>query len=179
MRATKQHRTCDVCFRPAWSPAAVLALSLILNVTITSAQSQFVSPGENLEAVGVPAIPASLARVVQRHTTGYGLPLTEWDPAKREIWLKNLTSDSASVFRVTEPGAASQPFLYIPAGVYDLYYQPQGHYLVYNQDSKGNEAFQMYLYDLGTHKSLLLTDGKSRNTEPVWSNAGDRIIYSA
>ena len=69
--------------------------------------------------------------------------------------------------------------MYIPAGVYDLYYQPQGRYLIYNQDTNGNEAFQMYLYDLGTHKSSLLTDGKSRNTEPVWSNAGDQIIYSS
>jgi dipeptidyl aminopeptidase/acylaminoacyl peptidase len=178
MRANNQPRTCDLLFRLVWLTAA-LALNPILTGTITTAQSQFISPGENIEAVGVPAIPASLARVVQRYTTGYGLPLAGWDSTKREIWLKNLTSNSASVFRVTEPGAASQPSLYIPAGVYDLYYQSQGRYLVYNQDTNGNEAFQMYLYDLGTHKSLLLTDGKSRNTEPVWSNAGDRIIYSS
>lgn len=179
MRATNQPHTCSELFSLLQSLAAVLALAPVFTPTIAFAQSQFINPGENIEAVGVPPIPLSLAREVQRYTTGYGLPLAGWDPARREIWLKNITSDSASVFRVTEPGVASQPTLYIPAGVYDLYYQPQCHYLVYNQDTNGNEAFQMYLYDLATHKRVLLTDEKSRNTEPVWSNAGDRIIFSA
>jgi dipeptidyl aminopeptidase/acylaminoacyl peptidase len=159
---------------------AVLTLAVSLALTpLAAGQGESVPPGKNIEAVGIPPVPAGLARTVQRYTTAYGLPLAGWDPTKREIWLKNLTGDSASVFRVSEPGGPSQPGLYIPAGVYDLYYQPQGQYLIYNRDTSGNEAFQMYLYDIGTRKSTLLTDGKSRNTEPVWSNAGDRIIYSS
>lgn len=142
-------------------------------------QSTEITPGVNLVTVGIPKIPGSLAPSVQRYTTGYGLPLAGWDPAKQEIWLKNLTSDSASVFRLGEPGGARQPILYIPAGAYDLYYQPQGRYLIYTQDANGNEAFQMYLYDIEARKSTLLTDGKSRNTEPVWSNAGNQTIYSS
>jgi dipeptidyl aminopeptidase/acylaminoacyl peptidase len=143
------------------------------------AQSNEITPGSNLVTQGIPKVPASLAPTVQRYTGAYGLPLAGWDPTKREIWLKNLTGNSTSVFRVGEPGGATEPILYISAGVYDLYYQPQGRYLVYNQDTNGNEAFQMYLYDLETRKSVVLTDGKSRNTEPVWSNAGDRIIFSS
>jgi dipeptidyl aminopeptidase/acylaminoacyl peptidase len=143
------------------------------------AQGDQIAPGDNLVTQGIPKIPSSIAQTVRRYTSAYGLPLAGWDPSKREIWLKNLTSDSASVFRVGEPGGARQPTLYIPSGAYDLYYQPQGSYLIYNKDTDGNEAFQMYLYDLNTQKSTLLTDGKSRNTEPVWSNAGDRIIFSS
>ena len=129
-----------------------MALFLNLSLQIVPAQINEIAPGSNLVAEGIPRIPASLAVAVQHYSGGYGLPLAEWDPTKREIWLKNLTSNSTSVFRVTEPGAASKLTLYIPVGVYDLYYQPQGRYLIYNQDTNGNEAFQMYLYDLGTHK---------------------------
>jgi len=157
----------------------LIKLLLILSCGAASAQNDEIAPGGNLVTEGIPKISASIAQTVQRYTSGYGLPLAGWDPAKREIWLKNLTSDSASVFRVEEPGGASQPTLYIPAGVYDLYYQPQGRYLIYNQDTNGNEAFQIFLYDLNTQKSTLLTDGKSRNTEPVWSNAGDRLIFGS
>lgn len=161
---------------------AAMLFSLLLcfgSEAMAIAQSDEINPGADLLTEGIPTVPSSLARTVQTYVTGYGLPLAGWDPAKREIWLKNLTSDSASVFRVAEPEGASKPVLYIPGGVYDLYYQPQGNYLVYNQDTNGNEAFQMYFYDLRTHKSSLLTDGKSRNTEPVWSNAGDKIIFSS
>ncbi len=71
-------------------------------------------------------------------------------------------------------------WFYLQAGgIYDLYFRSQADYLVYNRDDKGNEAFQFYLYGLNDRKSALLTDGKSRNTEPVWSNTGETIIYSS
>lgn len=47
------------------------------------------------------------------------------------------------------------------------------------KDADGNEQFQVYAYDPSSRKSTLLSDGKSRNTEPVWSNRGDRLIYSS
>ncbi len=144
------------------------------------AQSDYVSPGDNLIIEGIPQIPTSLARTIKRYTGAYGLPLVGWDAAKREVWLKNITGSSASLYRVAAPGDTAQPFSFIPeGGVYDLYPSPNSRYLVYNRDVNGNEAFQMYLYDFETRKSTLLTDGKSRNTEPVWSNKGKQIIYSS
>ncbi len=155
------------------------ALVLVICFQAASAQGDEIGPSSNLVTEGIPRIPASLARTVQSYTKAYGLPLAGWDQTKHEIWLKNLASTSSLVYRVAEPGGSSWPELFIPTGVYDLYFQPQGQYLVYNRDTDGDEAFQMYLYDIKSGRSSLLTDGKSRNTEPVWSNAGDRIIYSS
>lgn len=162
-------------FRP-WA----LLLLVLLPLTSASAQIEIISPGKNIESVGIPPIPASLAHTAQQYTTNaFGLPVAGWDAAKRELWLKDLKSDGTIVYRVAEPGGSTKAILSISTGVYDLYYQPQGKYLVYNRDTNGNEQFQMYLYNIETGKSTLLTDGTSRNTEPVWSNAGDRLIFSS
>lgn len=151
----------------------------IVALQAASAQGE-IAPGPNLVTEGIPKIPASLARTVQPYTTNaYGLPVAGWDATKREIWIKDLKSDSTVVYRIGAPDGATQPVLNIPTGAYDIYYQPQGKHLVYNRDTNGNEQFQMYLYNVETSKRTLLTDGKSRNTEPVWSNAGDRIIFSS
>jgi Tol biopolymer transport system component len=158
----------------------LINISLILCAHGVSAQTDEIAPGANLLTDGIPKIPASLARVAQRYTTNaYGLPVAGWNASRPEIWIKDLKSDSTVVYRVESPGGATHPVLTIPNGVYDIYYQPQRKYLVYNRDTNGNEQFQLYLYNLETNKSTLLTDGKSRNTEPVWSNAGDRIIFSS
>lgn len=156
-------------------------LLFVICCQVASAQNDWVVPGEKLElSGGVPRIPASLAQTVKRYTKAYGLPLAAWDPAKREIWLKNLTGSSTSLYRIVAPDSTAQPSIYIPlGGVYDLYFAPQGKYFVYNRDADGNEAFQMYLYNVETRKSTPFTDGKSRNTEPVWSKAGDQIIYGS
>ncbi|MGH9963150.1 MAG: DPP IV N-terminal domain-containing protein, partial [Pyrinomonadaceae bacterium] len=85
------------------------------------------------------------------------------------------------VSRVSSPGVEQQTSsIYIrSAGIYDIYLQNEGKYLAYTKDTDGNETFQLYLYEIGSGKSTQLSDGKSRNTEPVWSNAGDKIVYSS
>jgi dipeptidyl aminopeptidase/acylaminoacyl peptidase len=137
-------------------------------------------PNKNIEAIGVPPIPSSLARDLQPYTSIYGLPLAGWDNEKREIWLKGLSS-AAWISRVKSPGTVPEiSSIFIQSsGIYDVYFQPQGKYLAYTRDENGNESFQLYSYEIGARKTTLLSDGKSRNTEPVWSNAGDKIVYSS
>jgi Tol biopolymer transport system component len=64
-------------------------------------------------------------------------------------------------------------------GIYDVYFQPQYKYLAYTKDTDGNENFQLYLYETAGGNSKQLSDGKSRNTEPVWATAGDQIVYGS
>lgn len=157
--------------------AAPLWLAICFQAVL--AQGDEVAPNANLEVSGIPKVPAALAQAVKRYTSPYGLPLAGWDPAKRELWLKGISS-ATWIARIEAPGGKQQTTTYIQAsGVYDIYYQPQAKYLVYNRDANGNEVFQFFLYDLATRKSTPLTDGKTRDTEPVWSNAGDQIIYSS
>jgi dipeptidyl aminopeptidase/acylaminoacyl peptidase len=158
-----------------------LTVILVLLASVTAGWAQgSIGSTKNVETIGVPPIPASLPKEVERYTQIYGLPLAGWDPSKREIWLKGLSS-ATWVARVASPGSTPETSsIYIQSsGIYDLYFQPQGKYLAYTRDTNGNESFQLYLYEIGAHISTLLSDGKSRNTEPVWSNAGDKIAYSS
>jgi dipeptidyl aminopeptidase/acylaminoacyl peptidase len=158
------------------------ALLCLLSVGFSSAfaQSDSINPGKNIEAIGVPPIPASLAKEVAPYKNIYGLPLAGWDFEKRQILLKGLSSVTW-ISRVSSPGATPQPSsIYIQSsGIYDVYFQPQGKYLAYTRDAAGTEIFHLYLYEIGTGNTTLLSDGKSRSTEPVWSNAGDKIVYSS
>src|SRR5215475_2759432 len=163
-----------VCLIAIGAATALLACS-----QSATAQGDEIAPNANLEVYGIPKAPASRAPRVRRDSYNYGLPLAGWDPAKREIWLKGISSVSW-VSRVESLGGGSKSWIYLQAsGIYDFYFQPQVKFLVYNQDSNGDEAFQMYLYDIEKRSSTLFTDGKSRSTEPVWSNSGERIVYSS
>jgi hypothetical protein len=155
----------------------LVAIILTANFSVAG-QNDRITPGDSLVVEGIPKIPASLAQKVKLYTNAYGFRLAGWDSTSREVLLKNLASSETWILRATAGGSPKLISL-IPTGVYDLYYQPQAKYLVYNRDVDGNDSFQFYLYDIAAKKSTLITDGKSRNTEPVWSNAGDRIIYSS
>jgi hypothetical protein len=45
---------------------------------------------------------------------------------------------------------------------------------VFSKDLGGGEFYQFFGYDLSSGDVTLLTDGKSRNTDPFWSYAGDK-----
>src|SRR5687768_13348389 len=83
-----------------------IAVVTLLLSSSGSAQDQ-ISPGKNIETVGVPAIPASIAREVSPYSGLYGLPLAGWDLQKREIWLKGLSSVTW-ISRVGSPGATPE-----------------------------------------------------------------------
>ena len=148
-------------------------------LTVSAQASETIKPNDNLVIVGIPPIPASLAREVQPYMSIYGLPLAGWDPVKREVLLKGLSSVTW-ISNIETPGSSPKITTYIQeSGIYDIYYQPQGKYIAYTKDSDGNEAYQLYLYNIESHANALLSDGKTRNTEPVWSHSGERIIYSS
>lgn len=159
---------------------ALAALFLFLASISGPAQAQVIAPAKNIEAVGVPPVPTSLAKEVEPYKGIYGLPLAGWNPARREVWLKGLSSVTW-ISRVISPGVRPLPSsIYIrEGGIYDIYFQPQGKYLAYTRDAAGNEVFDLYLYDISAGKANLLSDGKLRSTEPVWCNAGDKIVYSS
>lgn len=143
-------------------------------------QSDEITPSDSLVVDGIPKIPASLAKRVNPYKNAYGYPIAGWDPTKRELWNKALAVAGTWISRIETPGSIPKPLISIQAGgVYDVYFQPQGKYLVYNKDVNGNETFQFFLYDIAARASIPITDAKSRSTEPVWSNAGDRILYSS
>src|ERR1044071_6528414 len=158
-----------------------ISIVFILAANLSVArQGDVITPGDSLVVDGIPKIPASLAKKVNQYKNAYGYPLAGWDPSKRELWIKVLASTGTWVSRVETPGGIPKQVISIQAGgVYDVYFQPQGKYLVYNKDVGGNETFQIFLYDLATRESKPITDAKSRSTEPVRSNAGDKIIYSS
>lgn len=158
-----------------------ISIVLILAANLSVArQSDDIAPGDNLVVDGIPKIPAALAKKVNQYKNAYGYPLAGWDPSKRELWIKVLSSSGIWVSRVEIPSSIPKPVMTIQAGgVYDVYFQPQGKYLLYNKDIGGNETFQFFLYDIAARESKPITDAKSRSTEPVWSNAGNKIIYSS
>ena len=127
----------------------------------------------------LPRVPESLVRDLDPYLRISAYSLLGWDPTKRELWTKSLASNSSSVFRVRAPGDSAERELVIPTSAYDLYFESQAKSLVYVKDDSGNEVFQVYAFDPSKNKSTLVSDGKSRNTEPVWSNRGDRVIYSS
>jgi Tol biopolymer transport system component len=161
--------------RKSWGAIVVTCLLVCLFFNSTLAQGS----NDSSENDALPKVPASLVREVGPYTRMSANGLAGWHPSKHELWAKAITPSYSAISGVAEPGNSPQPHTLIPSNVYDVYYSPQETSLVYVKDTDGNEIFQLYAFDPRRNKSTLISDGKSRNTEPVWSNKGDQVIYSS
>jgi dipeptidyl aminopeptidase/acylaminoacyl peptidase len=158
---------------------ALMLASTLLLCPLVPSKAQINQLAAKAPSDDLPKVPPSLVRDLEPYTNLSAYALAGWNPSKRELWVKSLASDASSVFSVPTPGGSVQRELLIPTNVYDIYFSPQGKSLVIVKDNGGNEVFQLYTFDASRLKSSLVSDGKSRNTEPVWSNRGDQVIYSS
>src|SRR5271156_3589364 len=155
-------------------------LAVILFAVPALAQSDEIVPNENLVVEGIPKIPASLAESVGRYSEFRNAGFASWHPTKREMLIETRFADTAQVHLVKFPGGARTQLTFFPDAARGASFQPaNGESFIYSKDRGGDEFYQIFRYDLATGGATLLTDGKSRNTGALWSNAGDRLVYGS
>jgi Tol biopolymer transport system component len=137
-------------------------------------------PSENLIVDGIPPIPASHVEAVGRYTEFRSASLASWNPTKLEMLVVTRFADVPQIHHVKFPGGARQQLTFFPDRVVSASFNPKhDDYFVFGKDVGGGEWYQHYRYDVASRTITLLTDGKSKNTLGVWSNAGDRMVYGS
>ncbi|HEU4594384.1 MAG TPA: alpha/beta fold hydrolase [Pyrinomonadaceae bacterium] len=153
---------------------------VVLLAATTFGQANLIVPGDNLVVEGVPPIPATLAEEVRRYTEFRSASLSSWHPTRREMLISTRFGDTVQVHHVKFPGGARSQLTFFPERVAGASFRPKtGDFFIFAKDIGGNEFFQLFRQDVATGNVTMLTDGKSRNTGGVWSNAGDRAVYGS
>jgi dipeptidyl aminopeptidase/acylaminoacyl peptidase len=138
------------------------------------------TPADNLVVDGVPPIPGELPEQVGRYTESRAATMQDWHPTRAEILITTRFGDTNQLHQVIQPGGARTQLTFFADRVDGGSFEPtKGEYLIFSKGAGGNEFNQNYRYDLATGDITLLTDGKSRNSGPSWSNKGDRIAYTS
>ena len=140
----------------------------------------FITPGDNLTVEGIPPLPKSLAETLRRYTEFRAAGFADWHPIRREMLIRTRFADTFQVHQVAFPGGDRRQVTFFPDAVGAASFQPTlGEYFVFSKDSGGNEFSQNFRYDLADGRITLLTDGASKNSHGLWSNSGDRMVYSS
>ncbi len=137
-----------------------------------------ITPNDALVVDGVPPIPAALAEKVGRYTEFRSAGLVDWHPTRRELLIGTRFGETNQLHYVKMPGGARTQLTFFPDRVEGGEIEPtKGEFFVFHKGAGGAEFFQNYRYDFATGEVTLLTDGKSRNSTPIFSRDGSRIAY--
>jgi dipeptidyl aminopeptidase/acylaminoacyl peptidase len=143
-------------------------------------QSAVVKPGDNLVLENIPPIPASIAEQTARYGDSRSATLFSWHPVKREMLIGTRFGEVPQVHLVKMPGGARQQLTFFPDRVLGAAFEPlTGNSFLFSKDIGGGEWYQLYRYDMANGEITLLTDGKSRNSDPLFAHNSSRIAYTS
>ncbi|HXW08186.1 MAG TPA: prolyl oligopeptidase family serine peptidase [Vicinamibacterales bacterium] len=159
----------------------VRALLLVLLPVAAFAQDAVLPTPATVTAEGVPPVPLSLADAVSRYGEFRSATLLAWHPVERRILVSTVFGNVPQIHEVAGPGAARTQLTFFRDGVTGgAWYEPGGRYFVFLKDAGGGaEAMQLVRLDPATGATTLLTDGRSRSGEPVWSRHKGLIAFDS
>lgn len=159
---------------------ALLVVLASVSFALPANDEAVLKPGDNLVIDGVPAIPVALVDDAALYNNFRSASFKSWHPLKREMIITTRFADTSQAHLVKMPGGARTQLTFYKERVSSPSNDPiKGNFIIFLKDTGGNENFQLYRSDLASGKTVLLSDGQSRNIGTVWSNQGDRLAYES
>lgn len=133
----------------------------------------------NLVLEDVPPVPDEIADRTYRYQQARSAVLAGWlGRAEDGLLISTRFGDTAQVHRVAKPEGMRSQLTFFAEPISSAVPAPDGRSFLFTKDSGGDEFYQIYNFDLATGDYRLVSDGRSRNTDVLWSNKGDVFAYS-
>lgn len=144
------------------------------------AAAEVIAPNEHLKAEGIPPVPKALAERVAQYTEFKPVSVVAWHPVRDQLLVAYRRGATTQLHLLDKPMGALEPLTDFPDPVSRASFEPKrGDYLVYQRDTGGNEAAQLYRLDLGTRASTLLTDPAEKHALGDWNRAGTALVMTS
>lgn len=172
------------CRRTAWrrhSNGLFISLSIALSLVHSgvAAESGIADPPSGIELTSVPAVSVELTVDVSRYQNVRSASVVDW--VGESLLVMTRFGDTRQIHLVnTALGMREQiTFADEPIGGALVPRLPDPKQVIFSKDVGGSESYQLFLMDLDSRSSELLTDGKSRYTGVSFSPSGKKIAYTS
>jgi len=162
-----------------------LSLIFVLVFSYISAFAQEEQSGTavpaNIVVQGVPEIPQAVADRMNQYQQTRAAYFSDWNPHGPGMLITTRFGDTYQLHYVDHPAGARRQITFFKEPVNSGAYCPAKgkNGFLFSMDVGGGEFYQIYYYDLASGKSIMLTDGKSRNESALWSNSGAMFSYTS
>jgi len=132
----------------------------------------------NLTFENIPEVPADLTDKLDGYLNARQAAPLGWSP-KGQLLIATRFGDVDQLHLVETAGGARRQLTFLREPITQAAFSPDParSAYVYLKDSGGNENAQLYYQRVGEPTARLLTDGKSLNGAPVWSNTGREVAF--
>ena len=158
----------------------IYLLLLLAAPLLTGSETFAVSRVErdNLTFENIPQAPPELSAKLDGYLSARQATPLDWSP-KGQLLIATRFGDVDQLHLVEQAGGARRQLTFLHEPITEAAFSPDPSRsaFVFLKDSGGNENAQLYYQRLGDPAAKLLTDGKSLNAAPQWSNSGREVAF--
>jgi len=153
----------------------LLAAALLTNVPALAVSR--VERG-NLTFDNIPEAPADLAEKLDGYLNARQATPLGWSP-QGQLLIATRFGEVDQLHLIDQAGGARRQLTFLREPIAEAAFSPDlaRNAYVYLKDVGGNENTQLYYQRVGEPAAKLLTDGKSMNGAPLWSNSGHEVAF--
>ena len=160
--------------------AGAVALALALPLPLAHAGAVERVERGNIVTEGVPEVDKALAEKLRAYLNARSASAVDWTADGKGVFVSTRFGETTQLHLVTQPLGARTQLTFLEEPITGAASSPADpNLVVYSWDVGDNEQWQFFALDLKTGQSRLLTDGKSRNDDMLFSNKGDRLAFSS
>ncbi len=132
----------------------------------------------NLILEGVPTIAPALRHALERYKHIRYSTMKDWSRDGKHIYISTRFSNVNQLHKVVQPMGARQQLTFFKEPIGAVSQNPVNALIAFTMDKGGSENAQIYTLD-PKGETQLLTDGKSRNSDMLWSNKGKYLAFQS
>ena len=135
----------------------------------------------NLVIDGIPEIPLEIIERMNQYQNVRSAGFVDWNPSGPGILISTRFAETSQLHYVAMPGGARQQLTFFREPVSGGSYFPttDRHGFTFTMDVGGGENYQLFFFDQDQGRSVLLSDGKSRNSGGLFSHDGKWVAFTS
>ncbi len=161
--------------------AAAAFIAAAVSIAVAAPEIRRVEKG-NLILENIPDTPPSLRDRLRMYQAVRGAVLLDFAPDARSILVQTRFGETNQLHRVDAPFGMRRQITFYDEPVNFAVYRPDKwpkRTILFSRDTGGDEMFQFYLLDERNGDVQLLSDGKTRNTDAVYSHDGKWLAWTS
>lgn len=127
----------------------------------------------------IPEIPPEISERLRPYQNTRFATHVDFTADGEGIFISTRFANVPQLHRVDRPGGMRRQLTFGSEPIREAWRRPGSNQLLYSMDVGGGEFFQLFLFDPDTGEARMLTDGKSRNTNPKWSDDGTQLAFTS
>ena len=127
----------------------------------------------------IPQVPASVQSALSQYQNIRFASFEDWHPNLKSLLIKTRFADVTQLHRVDQIGGARHQLTFFKEPISNVLRRPNSEEVAFLMDSGGNEAAQIFLLNLKTGESRMISDGVSRYGALLWTQDGNSLAFQS